>query len=98
MEAEQSSYYREYPVAFGQKREKVGVGQSDTANKTLCRYCFQVHPFLVKKHRELPFLAITHEKSVLLPYEKESDYAHRVVINCQLDFTLWCNSNLITEV
>ena len=24
--------YREYPVAFGQKREKVGVGQSDTAN------------------------------------------------------------------
>ena len=43
MEAEQSSYYREYPVAFGQKREKVGVGQSDTASNTLCRYCFQVH-------------------------------------------------------
>ena len=41
MEAEQSSYYREYPVAFGQKREIVGVGQSDTANNTLCRYCFQ---------------------------------------------------------
>ena len=35
------SYYREYPVAFGQKREIVGVGQSDTANNTLCRYCFQ---------------------------------------------------------
>ena len=34
MEAEQSSYYREYP-------EIVGVGQSDTANNTLCRYCFQ---------------------------------------------------------
>ena len=41
VEAEQSSYYREYPVAFGQKREIVGVGQSDTANNTLCRYCFQ---------------------------------------------------------
>ena len=33
VEAEQSSYYREYPVAFGQKREKVGVGQSDTAKQ-----------------------------------------------------------------
>ena len=41
VEAEQSSYYREYPVAFGQKREIEGVGQSDTANNTLCRYCFQ---------------------------------------------------------
>ena len=54
VEAEQStssSYYREYPVAFGQKQEIVGVGQSDTANNTpLCRrYCFQVHPFLAKK-------------------------------------------------
>ena len=49
MEAEQSSYYREYPVDFGQKREIVGIGQSDTANKTLCRYCFQVHSFLAKK-------------------------------------------------
>ena len=35
------SYYPEYPVAFGQKREIVSVGQSDTANKTLCRHCFQ---------------------------------------------------------
>ena len=41
VEAEQSSYYREYPVAFGQKRELVGVGQSDTANITLCSNCFQ---------------------------------------------------------
>ena len=41
VEAEQSSYYREYPVAFGQIREIVGVGQSDTANNALCRYCFQ---------------------------------------------------------
>ena len=41
VEAEQSSYFREYPVAFGQKREIVGVDQSDTANNTLCRYCFQ---------------------------------------------------------
>ena len=49
VEAEQSSYYREYPAAFGQNRETVGVGQSDTANNTLCRYCFQVHPFLAKK-------------------------------------------------
>ena len=50
MEAEQSSYYyREYPLTFGQKREKVGVGQSDTANSTLCRYCLQVNPFLAKK-------------------------------------------------
>ena len=49
VEAEQSSYYREYPAAFGQKREIVVVGQSDTANNTLCRYCFQVHPFLAKK-------------------------------------------------
>ena len=40
VEAEQSSCYREYPVAFGQKREIVGFDQSDTAN-TLCRYCFQ---------------------------------------------------------
>ena len=46
VEAEQSSYNREHPVAFGQKRERMGVGQSDTANNTLCRYCFQVHPFL----------------------------------------------------
>ena len=46
VEAERSSDYREYPVAYGQKREKVGVGQSDTANNTLCRYCFQVLPFL----------------------------------------------------
>ena len=49
VEAEQSSYYREYPVAFGQKREIVGVGQSVTVNNTLCRYCIQVHPFLAKK-------------------------------------------------
>ena len=48
VEAEQSSYYREYPVAFGQKREKVCFGQSDTVNNTLCRYYFQVHPFLAK--------------------------------------------------
>ena len=41
MEAEQSSYYREYPIAFGQKWEIVDVGQSDTANNTLCRNCFQ---------------------------------------------------------
>ena len=40
VEAEQSSYYREYPAAFGQKREVVGVGQSDTANNILCRYGF----------------------------------------------------------
>ena len=32
VKAEQSSYYREYLAAFGQKREIVGVGQSDTAN------------------------------------------------------------------
>ena len=49
VEAEQSSYYREHPVAFGQQREIAGVGQSDTANNTLCRYCFQAHPFLAKK-------------------------------------------------
>ena len=49
VKAEQSSYYREYPVAFGQKREIAGVGQSDTANSTLCRYCSQVHPFLARK-------------------------------------------------
>ena len=41
VEAEQSSYYREYPVVFGQKWEILGVGQSDTADNTLCRYCFQ---------------------------------------------------------
>ena len=57
VEAERSRYYREYPVAYGPKREKVGAGQSDTANNTLCRYGFQVHPFSAKKHRELPFLA-----------------------------------------
>ena len=54
VEAEQSSYYREYPVAFCQKREIAGVGQSDTANNTLCRYCFQVHPFLAKKAPDTP--------------------------------------------
>ena len=43
------AFYREYPVDFVQKREIVGVGQSDTANNTLCRHCFQVHPFLAKK-------------------------------------------------
>ena len=58
METEQSSYYREYPVAFGQKQEIADVGQSDTANNTLCRYCFQVHPFLAKKAPGTPFLAI----------------------------------------
>ena len=41
VEAEQSSYYyREHKVAFGQKREKVGAGQSDTANHTLRLYRF----------------------------------------------------------
>ena len=49
VEAEQSSYNREHPDASDQKREKVGVGQSDMTNNTLCRYCFQVHPFLAKK-------------------------------------------------
>ena len=34
---------------LAKNREIVGVGQSDTANNTLCRYCFQVHPFLAKK-------------------------------------------------
>ena len=34
VEAEQSSYYREYPAAFGQKQEIVGAGQSD--NSRLC--------------------------------------------------------------
>ena len=49
VEAEQSSCYREYPAAFDQKREIMGVGQSDTASNTLCRYCFQVHMILAKK-------------------------------------------------
>ena len=31
------------------KNGRVGVGQSDTANNTLYRYGFQVHPFLAKK-------------------------------------------------
>ena len=43
-------YYWEYPVAFGQKREIVGVGQSDTANNTLCRYCFQVCVCVFSSH------------------------------------------------
>ena len=38
------------------------MGQSYTANNTLCRYCFQVHPFLAKTYRELPFLAIAPPK------------------------------------
>ena len=63
--AEQSSYYREHPVDFGQKRKKVGVGQSDMANNTFCRYCFQVYPFLAKKHRKIPFLITAFEKSTL---------------------------------
>ena len=36
--------------------EIVGVGQSDTANNTLCRYCFQVHPFWAKKAPGTPVL------------------------------------------
>ena len=32
----------------------MGVGQSDTANNTLCRYCFQVYPFLAKKAPSTP--------------------------------------------
>ena len=63
--AEQSSYYREHPVDFGQKRKKVGVGQSDMASNTLCRYCFQVHPFLAKKHWKTPFLITALDKSAL---------------------------------
>ena len=61
VEAEQSSNDREHPVVFGQKRVKMGVGQSDMANNNiLCRYCIQVlHPFWPEKRRELPFLAIT---------------------------------------
>ena len=35
VEAEQSSYNREQPVAFGQKREKMGVGQSDMGSRYL---------------------------------------------------------------
>ena len=60
VEAEQSSYYREYPVAFGQKREIAGVGQSDT-NNTICRYCFQVHPFLAKKAPGTSVLAVAQK-------------------------------------
>ena len=62
MEAEQSSYYREYPVAFGQKREIVGVGQSDTANNTggCAAIVFGYIRFWPKKYRVLPFLAIAH--------------------------------------
>ena len=52
--AEQSSYDREHPVDFGQKREKVEVGQSYMANNTLCQYCFQEHPFLAQKGPEDP--------------------------------------------
>ena len=64
VEAEQSSYNREYPVAFGQKREIVGVGQSDTANNTLCRYCFQVHPFLAKKAPGTPVFGHCPTKNI----------------------------------
>ena len=54
VEAEQSSYYREYPVAFGQKWEIVGVGQSDTANNSLYRYCFQGTSVFGQKAPEAP--------------------------------------------
>ena len=54
----------EYPVAFGQKREIVGVDQSDTTNNILCRYCFQGTSVFGQKHRELPFLAIAQKKTV----------------------------------
>ena len=56
--AEQSSYYREYLVAFRQKREIVGVGQSDTANNTLCRNCFQGTFVFGQKAPGAPVLAI----------------------------------------
>ena len=71
VEVEQSSYYREYPVAFGQKRELVGVGQSDTANKTLCRYCFQGTSVVGQKapgapvfgHCPFIFYAVSNERA-----------------------------------
>ena len=63
VEAEQSSYYREYPVAFGQEREIVGVGQSDTANNTLCRYCFKGTSVFAQKAPGAPVLAIVKKKT-----------------------------------
>ena len=76
VEAEQSSYCREYPAAFGQKREIVGVGQSDMANNTLCRYCFQGTSIFGKKHRELPFFAIVQK-----PHKNGEDVASSSVMN-----------------
>ena len=56
MEAEQSSNNREHPVVFGQKRVKMGVGQSDVFNYTLCHYFIQVHLFLVNNATGAPVL------------------------------------------
>ena len=78
VEAEQSSYYREYPVAFGQKLEIVGVGQSNTANNTLCRYCFQVHPFLAKKAPGTPVFGHCPNKNNVVQ-RKSTSY------NCRSD-------------
>ena len=49
----------------------MGVGQSDTTNNTLCRYCFQVHPFLAKKVPEAPvFGHCAHLLSTALAAQK----------------------------
>ena len=49
------SYYREYPAAFGQKREIVGVGPSDTRPTTLsAAIVFRYILFLAKKAPGIP--------------------------------------------
>ena len=72
VKAEQNSYNREHPVAFSQKREKVGVGQSDMAKNTLCRYCFQVNPLLARKAPGAP--GFSHCPSNLTPEGDERSH------------------------
>ena len=62
VEAEQSSYYREYPAAFGQKREIVARVLANQIRPTTlsAAIAFRYIRFRPKKHRVLPFLAIAH--------------------------------------
>ena len=51
----------------------MGVGQSDTVNNNLCRYCFQVHPFLATKapgspvFGHCPYIPYCVIEKILLP-------------------------------
>ena len=60
---------QQQPGRFWPKKEKVGVGQPNMANDTLCRYCFQVlQPFLAKKAPGAPVFGHCSSKKACLWY------------------------------